>query len=112
LIVADAVSVVAAWLSLFIFFATLAAGFVGIAADNAIVLSLGVFLSIALLHLVLSFTHHCPSCGKSPTQQFRVGDEHPESIENSPLRGWGGVGLAVLRRKKFACIHCGARYTV
>ena len=112
LLVADALSVVAAWLSLFVFFSLLVAGFLGAVADSTIVVSLGVAVVFAALHVVLTFSHRCPSCGKGPTRQLLVGDAHPESIGNSRLRGWGGVVLAVLFRRRFACIHCGARYTV
>jgi hypothetical protein len=76
---------------------------------NAILFGLPAFLALGLAHFALSICHKCPKCRRSPTfELFRV---HRNSNDNSPrLRGWGGVVLAAVARRPFACIHCGARF--
>ena len=73
--------------------------------------AVGVFLAAALLHVVLSFQHACPVCGKHPTiEGFRA--PHADSHAQAALSGWSGAVLNILRRRQLVCIHCGAHFTI
>ncbi len=109
---ADAASVVVTWS-----FMALAAllwwisAFMLPAVGGATRLALwGMFLGGGV-HVVLALLHRCPGCGKHPTiQGFKA--PHPASLSQSRAAGWAGVVTSVMRRKRFACIHCGAGYAV
>jgi hypothetical protein len=86
---------VAAWPSLFV----------------SVIAVFKVFVAVALVHLVLAFTHKCPVCEKHPTVQgFKP--VHPASVSQSKLSGWAGVVASVVRNSSFVCIHCGTEFTL
>lgn len=109
---ADAASVVVTWS--FMAAAVLLwwiSAFMAPALGGAARLALwGMFLAGAV-HIVLALLHRCPGCGKHPTIQGFAAP-HPASLSQSRAAGWAGVVTSVVRRRRFACIHCGAGYVV
>lgn len=69
------------------------------------------FGTAALTHLVLAFSHRCPTCRKHPTVQG-FAPPHPASLAQSKCQGWPGVVVSVVRRNRFVCIHCGSHFVV
>lgn len=64
------------------------------------------FALIVLIQVGVALVHKCPRCGKHPTIQG-FAPLHPD-IEPDFLR----MALDVIKRREFACIHCGTRYRV
>jgi hypothetical protein len=71
----------------------------------------GVFFAAAVLHVILSFQHACPVCGKHPTVEG-LSATHVDSQSQAALRGWSGAVLNILRRRQLVCIHCGTRFAI
>jgi hypothetical protein len=74
-------------------------------------INFALFAVAAVAHLILSFRHKCPACGKHPTIQG-FAPPHSDSIDQSRLSGWGGVIVNVIRRRRLVCIHCGKEYHI
>jgi hypothetical protein len=72
---------------------------------------LATFGATVVAHLILSYLHICPGCGKHPMIQG-FGSIHPNAVPQSKLEGWAGVVVNVLRRRRLVCIHCGAEYAI
>jgi hypothetical protein len=69
------------------------------------------FIVFAMTHLILSFCHKCPLCGRHPTVQgFK--SRHPGAFGQAALKGWSGTVVNILLRRRLVCIHCGQEFTV
>ena len=89
----------------------LGAHLVPVAAHVVFQANFVLFCLFATAHVILSFQHKCPACGKHPTiQGFKP--VHPNSVHQSALSGWAGVIMNVLRRRRLVCIHCGSEYII
>ena len=109
---ADARAVVVAWAFLLLLGVNLLAHMWLRPANEVLLpINFALFAVAAVAHLVLSFRHKCPACGKHPTVQGFT-PPHSVSVGQSRLSGWGGVIVNVIRRRRLVCIHCGEKYRI
>jgi hypothetical protein len=112
LALADAMVVAIAWLLLaMIPLSLLLTKSFPAGVGSLLVINFAAFMITGITHVVLSFSHECPSCGKHPTIQG-FGAVHPNSIGQSALTGWSGVVVNILRRRQLICIYCGSEYNI
>jgi len=113
LILVDAITVVIAWLALLTCLGLLALGFFSSWKPDEFWLKVSgaVFVVFAVLHVILALFHACPSCGKHPTVQG-FSPPHENSTSIGGMDGWASVVWSVVTRRRFTCIHCGAKFIV
>jgi hypothetical protein len=73
--------------------------------------SVALFLITVVAHVVLSFRHACPVCGKHPTIEG-FGPVHENSSSQAMFTGSPGAILNILKRRQLVCIHCGTHFTI
>ena len=73
--------------------------------------SVALFFITVIAHVVLSFRHACPVCGKHPTIEG-FGPVHENSRSQAMFTGWAGAVLNILKRRQLVCIQCGAHFTI
>ena len=108
----DAFSVIGAWVAFAISACLWFIGLTSFSLPSYVLASaFGAFFVLAVLHLVLSFSHSCPRCRKHPTIQGIL-PIHKNAQPEVGVDGWAHVVWSVWRHKRFVCIHCGTGFMV